>query len=53
MTFGGYSYGSSALGSSPSIPCPRTPNCNLIVMEILQRLRDIGIYVEYSENQHQ
>jgi len=49
MTFGGYAYGSSALGSSsPLIPCPSTPNCNLIVMEILQRLRDTGIYIERS-----
>lgn len=47
MTFGGYTYGSAALGSSPSIICTGTPSCNLIVMEILQRLRDTGICTEY------
>lgn len=46
MTFGGYAYGTSAFGSSsPSIPCPTTPRCNLIVMETLERLRDMGINI--------
>lgn len=51
MTFGGYTYGSSVFGSSsPPIPCPSTPSCNLVIMEILERLRDMGIYIDYSNN---
>ena len=52
MTFGGYAYGSSAFGSSsPSIPCT-APSCNLIVMEILERLRDMGIYIDCSKSKY-
>ncbi len=48
MTFGGYAYGTSALGSfSPPIPCP-TPSCNFVVMEILEKLRNIGIYIDFA-----
>ena len=47
MTFGGYAYGSSELGSSsPSVPCPSTPNCNLVVLEILERLKGMKIYID-------
>lgn len=53
MTFGGYIYGSSAFGSSsPSIPCT-TPSCNLVVMEILERLKDIGIYIDSMTSVYQ
>lgn len=48
MTFGGYAYGSSAFGSSSLlIPCPPLRS-DLVVMETLERLKDIGIYIDYS-----
>ncbi len=42
MTFGGFAYGSSAFASVPVRVCP-PPSCNLVVMEILQKLKDAGI----------
>lgn len=52
--YGGFSYGSSSYGSTPSqISCLSTPSCNLIVMEQLkQPPGDIDIHTlsEYINN---